>query len=70
MLTQPHPKLGDRAAIDVVTPSNMPAIIRVIMGDYQRHEEAPEAAALRPILEDVRQIVSRLVDNAMAFEGG
>jgi hypothetical protein len=33
MLTQPHPDLGDRAAIDAVTPTNVPAIIRVIMGD-------------------------------------
>ncbi|MFP9230823.1 hypothetical protein [Pectobacterium cacticida] len=69
MLTQPHPKLGDRAAIDVVTPTNMPAIVRIIMGAYQRHEEAPEAAVLRLIPEDVLQRVSQLVDNAMAFEG-
>lgn len=69
MLTQPHPELGDRAAIDVVTPTNMPAIVRVIMGAYQRHEESPEAVALRPIPEDVRQRVSQLVDNAMAYEG-
>ena len=69
MLTQPHPDLGDRAAIDAVTPTNVPAIIRVIMGDYQRHEDAPGAIAMRPIPEDVRQSVRRLVDSAAVLEG-
>ena len=70
MLTQPHPDLGDRAAIDAVTPTNVPAIIRVIMGDYQHHAGVPEAVALRPIPEEVRQSVRRLVDSAAALEGG
>lgn len=69
MLTQPHPDLGDRAAIDAVTPTNVPAIIRVIMGGYQRHEDAPEAIAMRPIPEDVRLSVRRLVDSAVVLEG-
>lgn len=47
----------------------MPAIVRVIIGAYQRHEESPGAVALRPIPEDVRQRVSQLVDNAMTYEG-
>jgi hypothetical protein len=34
MLTQPHSDLGDCAAIDAVTPTNVPAIIRVIVDDY------------------------------------
>ena len=45
MLTQPHPDLGDRAAIDTVTPTNVPAIIRVITGDYQHHADTPETIA-------------------------
>ena len=56
MLTQPHPDLGDRAAIDAVTPTNVPAIIRVIMGDYQQHEDVPEVVASRSIPDDVRLI--------------
>ncbi|WP_457376047.1 tyrosine-type recombinase/integrase [Pseudomonas tolaasii] len=69
MLTQPHSDLGDRAPIEAVTPNNVPAIIRVIMGDYQRHVDVPETVALRPIPEDVRQSVRRLVDGAVVFEG-
>jgi integrase len=69
MLTQPHPDLGDRAAIDAVTPTNVPAIIRVIMGDYQHHADVPETVAPRPIPGDVRQSVRRLVDSAVVFEG-
>src|SRR3546814_1658465 len=69
MLTQPHPDLGDRAAIAAVKPTNVPAIIRVIMGDYQRHEDVPGAIAMRPIPEDVRLSVRRLVDSAAVLEG-
>ena len=69
MLTQPHPDLGDRAAIDAVTPTNVPAIIRVIMGDYQRHEDAHEVIAMRPVPENVRLSVRRLVDSAAVLEG-
>jgi len=69
MLTQPHPDLGDRAAIDVVTPTNVPMIIQVIMGVYQQPANAPEAVASRPIPEKVRQNVRRLVDSAVVLEG-
>ncbi|EDV5272581.1 DUF4102 domain-containing protein [Salmonella enterica subsp. enterica serovar Mbandaka] len=68
MLTVPHPDLGDRAAIDAVTPTNVPAIIRVLMGDYQHNADAPEAVASRPIPENVRQSVCRLVDGAAVLE--
>jgi len=40
------------------------------MGDYQHHAGVPEAVALRPIPEEVRQSVRRLVDSAAALEGG
>ena len=69
MLTQPHPDLGDRAAIDAVTMTNVPAIVRVIMGDYQHHADAPETVAPRPIPEDVGQSARRLVDSTVVFEG-
>ena len=69
MLTQPHPDLGDRAAIDAVTMTNVPAIVRVIMGDYRHHADAPETAAPRPIPEDVGQSARRLVDSTVVFEG-
>ena len=45
-------------------------VIRVLMGDYQHHAGVPEAVALRPIPEEVRQSVRRLVDSAAALEGG
>lgn len=61
MLTQPHPDLGDRAAIDAVTPTNVPAIIRVIMGDYQHHADVSEAVAPQPIPEGMQQ--SGLLDS-------
>ena len=69
MLTQPHPDLGDRAAIDAVTMTNVPAIVRVIMGDYRHHEDVPKAVAPQPVPEDVRQSVRRLVDSAVVIEG-
>jgi integrase len=45
MLTQPHPDLGDRAAIDAVTPTNVHASSGSSCGDYQHHADAPEAVA-------------------------
>ena len=69
MLTQPHPDLGDRAAIDAVTMTNVPAIVRVIMGDYRHHADVPETVATRPIPEDVGQSARRLVDSTVVFEG-
>lgn len=68
-LTRPHPDLGDRAAIDAVTPTNVAAIIRAITSDYQQHADAPEAVASQPIPEQVRQNVRRLVDSAVVLEG-
>jgi hypothetical protein len=47
----------------------VPAIIRVIMGDYQQHADMPEAVAPRPVPEDVRQSIRRLVDSAVVLEG-
>ena len=68
MLTQPHPDLGDRAAIDAVTPTNVPAVVRVIMGVYQHHADVPEVITSRPIPEDVRESVCRLVGSAAVLE--
>ena len=69
MLTQPHPDLGDRTAIDAVTPTNVPAIIQVLMGDYQQHTGVAQAAMSQPIPEQVRQSVCRLMDSAAVLEG-
>jgi hypothetical protein len=63
MLTRPHPDLGDRAAIDVVTPANLGVVVQVIAGGQQ---------AVSPplsISEDVRQSVRRLLDSAVVVEG-
>ncbi|AOY62902.1 integrase arm-type DNA-binding domain-containing protein [Xanthomonas campestris] len=57
MLTRPHTDLGDRAAIDVVTPTNVVAIVRTIMGDQsfekvrtlQSSESVGEPAQQQPL---------------------
>lgn len=57
MLTRPHTDLGDRAAIDVVTPTNVLAIVRTIMGDQsfekvrtlQSSESVGERAQQQPL---------------------
>ncbi|MFA7579950.1 MAG: integrase arm-type DNA-binding domain-containing protein [Castellaniella sp.] len=67
MLTQPHPDLGDRAAIDVVTPTNLGAIVRAIAHGHQR-EDAPEAELPKSTPEPVRQSVRRLVYSAAMCE--
>ncbi len=68
MLTQPHPDLGDRAAVDMVTPSNLGLVVRVIAGS-QEHADAAESVTPQPIPEQVRQSVRRLVDSAVALDG-
>ncbi|CCN17590.1 tyrosine-type recombinase/integrase [Bordetella bronchiseptica] len=68
MLTQPHPDLDDRAAIDMVTPSNLGVVVQVIAG-LRSHGEAPEADRPRTIPEEVRQSVRRLVDSAVVLDG-
>jgi len=68
LLTQPHPDLGDRAAIDTVAPTNIPAVIRVIMGDYQHQADAPGAVVPPTIPEDLRQRVHRLMNSAVVLE--
>ncbi|MCV3807431.1 integrase arm-type DNA-binding domain-containing protein [Pseudomonas aeruginosa] len=68
MLTRPHPDLGDRAAIDIVTPSNLGMVAQVIAGG-QPHANAPEVVPPRPISEEVRQSVRRLMESAVALDG-
>ncbi|WZB61987.1 hypothetical protein WJ970_34740 [Achromobacter xylosoxidans] len=69
MLTQPHPDLGDRAAIDVVTPTNVAAIIRVITNCEQQYAEASDTVAPpAPISDDVWQSIRRLVDSTQAVQ--
>lgn len=68
MLTRPHPDLGDRAAIDLVTPSNLGTVVQVLAGDKQ-HVDVPETVSSRPIPEEVRQSVRRLVDGVVVLDG-
>ena len=68
MLTRPHPDLGDRAAIDMVTPSNLGVVVQVITGS-QQDADAPEAISPRPVPDEVRQSVRRLMDRAAVLEG-
>lgn len=48
MLTRPHPELGDRAAIDAVTPANVAVVAQAIVGD-RRLPKAPEVAPSAPV---------------------
>ncbi|SFV01679.1 hypothetical protein SAMN04489707_10821 [Paenacidovorax caeni] len=68
MLARPHPDLGDRAAIDIVTPSNLGMVVQVIAGN-QPHGNPPEVVPPRPISEEVRQRVRRLMESAVALDG-
>jgi hypothetical protein len=68
MLTQPHPDLGDRAAIDIVTPGNLGMVVRVIAGARQQTGVPEAGLPPRPIPEEVQQSVRRLVDSAAVFE--
>ncbi|WP_210479127.1 tyrosine-type recombinase/integrase [Pseudomonas chlororaphis] len=68
MLTQSHPELGDRAAIDMVTPSNLGAVVQVI-ASRQRQADAPESFSPQSIPEHVRESVLRLVDSAVVLAG-
>lgn len=52
MLTQPHRGLGDRAAIDMVMPSNLGMVVQVIAG-CQPRASAPEAIPPPPFPEEV-----------------
>ncbi|MGR4897326.1 tyrosine-type recombinase/integrase [Stenotrophomonas sp. LARHCG68] len=69
MLTQSHTDLGDRAAVDMVTPSNLSAVVQVI-ASRQQQADAPEAFSPQSIPEHVRESVRRLVDEATMLEGG
>lgn len=69
MLTRPHPDLGDRAAIDVVTATNVPAIVRAIMGSHQPHAGAHEAAESQSVPEQVRQSIRRMMEDAVVVAG-
>ncbi|WP_034017070.1 tyrosine-type recombinase/integrase, partial [Pseudomonas aeruginosa] len=64
MLTQPHPDLGGRPAVDIVTPGNLGLVVRIIAGTRQQTAGLPP----KPIPEDVQQSVRRLVDSAAVLE--
>ena len=68
MLTRPHPDLGDRAAIDIVTPSNLGMVVRVIAATHQQTGASEAGLPPRLIPEDVQQSVRRLVDSAAMLE--
>ncbi len=68
MLTQPSQDLGDRAAIDVVTPANLGMVVRVIAGTEQRAYAGP-LSAKRPLPAQVRHSVRQIMDNAALLEG-
>ncbi|EDT3379630.1 DUF4102 domain-containing protein [Salmonella enterica subsp. enterica serovar Mbandaka] len=69
MLTKPHPDLGDRAAIDVVTATNVPAIVRAIMGTHQPHAVTHEAAESQSVPEQVRQSIRRMMEDTVVAAG-
>lgn len=67
MLAQPHPGLADRAAIDVVTPTNLDAVVRAV-ACLQQSTEIHETDSPLPLTEHVRQQVRRLMDSAAVLE--
>lgn len=68
MLTQPHPDLCDRAAIDAVTPTSLPATIRGVVGGWQHAADASHGQPPQPISEVGQQAARRLMDNAVVLE--
>ncbi len=66
-LTQPHPDLGDRAAIDMVTPNNLGVVVHVIAGS-QPNADTPEASLPPPIPYEIQQSVRRLLDSPAVLE--
>ncbi len=68
MLTRPHPDLSDRAAIDIVTPSNLGMVVRVIAATHQQTGASEAGLPPRLIPEDVQQSVRRLVDSTAMLE--
>ena len=68
MLTRPHPDLGERAAIDIVTPKNLGVVVQVIMGG-QLPAYALETVLPRSVPEEVRRSVRLLVDSAVVLDG-
>uniref|UniRef100_UPI0026B4F311 tyrosine-type recombinase/integrase n=1 Tax=Orrella marina TaxID=2163011 RepID=UPI0026B4F311 len=69
MPTRPHPDLGNRATIDVITATNVPAIVRAILGTHQPHAGAHEAAESQSVPEQVRQSIRRMMDDALVVAG-
>ncbi len=69
MLTRPHPDLGDRAAIDVVTATNVPAVVRAIMGTHQPHAGTHETAESPSVPEQVQQRIRRMMEDTVVVAG-
>ncbi|PBZ51887.1 integrase [Pseudomonas aeruginosa] len=66
LLTKPHPELGDRAAIELVTPTNLGKVLQAIVPNKQfglvRTGETPRFSG------PVRQTGQQLESNAALFE--
>lgn len=68
MLTRPHPDLGDRAAIDIVTPGNLGMVVRVIAGTQQQPNRPGPDSSVQGIPEETRQRIQRLLNDAAMLE--
>ncbi|EPI5373436.1 tyrosine-type recombinase/integrase, partial [Pseudomonas aeruginosa] len=68
MLTRVHPDLGDRAAIDIVTPGNLGMVVRVIAGTQQQPNRPGPDSSAQGIPEEIRQRIQRLLNDAAMLE--
>lgn len=68
LLTKPQPGLGDRVAIDLVTPTNLDKVVQALLTAAQPALEVPIDSPEFP--DPVRESVRRLVDRAAVLEVG
>uniref|UniRef100_UPI0011611EFA hypothetical protein n=3 Tax=Pseudomonas aeruginosa TaxID=287 RepID=UPI0011611EFA len=60
--------LGDRAAIDIVTPGNLGMVVRVIAGTQQQPNRPGPDSSVQGIPEETRQRIQRLLNDAAMLE--
>ncbi|KAA5629565.1 tyrosine-type recombinase/integrase [Pseudomonas aeruginosa] len=66
LLTKPHQGLDDRAAVDVVTPTNLDKVVQALLGpQWPAPATDTESSGYS---EPIRESVRRLVDSAVALE--
>lgn len=66
LLTKPHPGLGDRVAVDIVTPANLDKVVKALLVPPR---SVPETVVTSPEFSGpIRESVRRLVGSASVFD--